>query len=192
MSETMRERRNASERSRAGLELAIHSVVCLSDTHGLDRQVAVPEGDLLIHAGDFMSTGMSLEEIADFNDWLGEPPHPYKVVFAGNHDLLFEKSPDKAREHLSDAVYLENEGIVLGDLLGIADDAGNGPQRSSAVSRNFPTRRPTTAERFSEYLRTAGRLLGQSRMGLLRRRARPVELWWDLQVRSGKSEPMRT
>jgi hypothetical protein len=30
----------------------------ISDTHGLHRKVAVPEGDLPIHAGDFMKAGV--------------------------------------------------------------------------------------------------------------------------------------
>jgi hypothetical protein len=47
---------------------------------------------------------MSLEEIADFNNWLGEQPHRYKIVVAGNHDLLFEMPPDKARRLLTNAV----------------------------------------------------------------------------------------
>jgi Icc-related predicted phosphoesterase len=116
MNETLRAPRRASAKSRVALKPAIQRIVCLSDTHGLHRKVALPKGDLLIHAGDFMRTGTSLEEIADFNDWLGEQPHPHKIVVAGNHDLLFEKTPDKAREHLSNAVYLENDGIVLGGV----------------------------------------------------------------------------
>jgi hypothetical protein len=63
-----------------------------------------------------MTTGKSLEEIADFNDWLGGQPHPHKIVVAGNHDLLFEKALDKAREQLTNAVYLENSGIGLGGV----------------------------------------------------------------------------
>jgi Icc-related predicted phosphoesterase len=116
MNETLRAPRRASAKSRAALKPAIQRIVCISDTHGLHRKVAVSEGDLLIHAGDFMRTGTSLEEIADFSDWLGEQPHPHKIVVAGNHDLLFEMSPDKAREHLTNAVYLENDGIVLGGV----------------------------------------------------------------------------
>jgi hypothetical protein len=116
MNETLRAPLRASGRSRAALKPAIDRIVCISDTHGLHRKVTVPESDLLIHAGDFMRTGISLEEIADFNDWLGEQPHRYKIVVAGNHDLLFEMTPDNAMEHLTNAVYLENEGIVLGGV----------------------------------------------------------------------------
>jgi Icc-related predicted phosphoesterase len=113
MNETLQAPRRASGKSREALKPAIQRIVCMSDTHGLHRKVAVPEGDLLIHAGDFMRTGMSLDEIADFNDWLGEQPHRHKIVVAGNHDLLFEMTPDKARRQLTNAVYLENDGIVL-------------------------------------------------------------------------------
>jgi Icc-related predicted phosphoesterase len=97
-------------------EAAIQRIVCISDTHGLHRKVTVPEGDLLIHAGDFMSAGRSLEEIADFNNWLGEQPHPYKIVVAGNHDLLLQEVPNRARPLLNNAIYLENDGIVLGGV----------------------------------------------------------------------------
>src|ERR1700738_1506286 len=116
MSGTVRARSRASVTNRAVREPKIQRIVCISDTHGLHRKVAVPEGDLLIHAGDFMRTGMSLEEIADFNDWLEEQPHPHKIVVAGNHDLFFEMAPDKARALLTNAVYLENDGIVLGGV----------------------------------------------------------------------------
>jgi Icc-related predicted phosphoesterase len=114
MSGTVQGRRKAL--GKGSVEDPLMRIVCLSDAHGLHRQVAVPEGNLLIHAGDFMRTGISLEEIVDFNDWLGEQPHPHKIVVAGNHDLFFEMFPDKAREHLSNAVYLENDGIVLGGV----------------------------------------------------------------------------
>ena len=31
--------------------------MCISDTHGLHRGVAVPRGDILIHCGDITNTG---------------------------------------------------------------------------------------------------------------------------------------
>jgi Icc-related predicted phosphoesterase len=60
-----------------------------------------------------MVHGRSTEEIDDFNDWLGSLPFRYRIVIAGNHDLLFESSPAEARAHLSNAIYLENAGITL-------------------------------------------------------------------------------
>src|SRR5205807_1195493 len=66
----------------------------------------------------------------------------------------------------------------------------NRPRPSPAVSAKLLDAAPTTAERFSEHLRAASGALGQSRTGLLRRAVRAVELWWNLQVRSGKPDPL--
>lgn len=56
------------------------TLVLISDTHELHREVNVPPGDLLIHAGDFTMNSMSAEKLIDFNDWLGELPHGFRVV----------------------------------------------------------------------------------------------------------------
>jgi len=66
----------------------------------------------------------------------------------------------------------------------------NRPRPSPAVSAKLLDAASTTAERFSEHLRAASGALGQSRTGLLRRAARAVELRWNLQVRSGKPDPL--
>ena len=68
-------------------------IVCISDTHGQHAKLGVPDGDVLIHAGDFMAFGDTPSEIVDFNQWLGKQPHRYKVVIAGNHDWMFERHP---------------------------------------------------------------------------------------------------
>lgn len=101
----------------SGLEPHSLRLVCLSDTHGLHRQVQVPEGDILIHAGDLTVFGQPLTDsfamLEDVNAWLGELPHLHKVVIAGNHDLVFQKEPAKARGLLTNAHYLENSGVIL-------------------------------------------------------------------------------
>jgi len=66
----------------------------------------------------------------------------------------------------------------------------NRPRPSPAVSAKLLDAASTTAERFSEHLRAASGALGQSRTGLLRRAARAVELWWNLQVRSCQPDPL--
>ncbi len=70
------------------------TVVCISDTHG--TQPLLPEGDLLIHAGDLTQWGTFRELQAQLT-WLAKQPHKYKVVIAGNHDLLLD--PDFQRYH---------------------------------------------------------------------------------------------
>ena len=69
-------------------------IVCISDTHCQHRQIVIPNGDLLIHAGDFLSTGWEADALIDFDDWLGELPHPHKVVIAGNHDRGLNSSSE--------------------------------------------------------------------------------------------------
>lgn len=91
-------------------------IVCVSDTHGLHRKLTIPEADILVHAGDFMVHGWSVYEIADFNDWLGSQPVRHQIVVAGNHDHLFEATPDEARAYLSNALYLENDGVAVEGL----------------------------------------------------------------------------
>ncbi|KAH1349201.1 hypothetical protein KXX14_002757 [Aspergillus fumigatus] len=63
-------------------------VVCISDTHTLEWD-DVPDGDLLIHAGDLCNDG-SIREIQAAVDWLQRLPHPHKVVICGNHDSYFD------------------------------------------------------------------------------------------------------
>lgn len=51
-------------------------IVCISDTHSLHRHIPeIPDGDVLIHAGDSLGQGR-LDNIEDLNDWLGTLPHP--------------------------------------------------------------------------------------------------------------------
>ena len=63
-------------------------VVCISDTHTLEW-IDVPDGDLLIHAGDLTNDG-SVRDIQRAIDWLKTLPHRHKVVIAGNHDSYFD------------------------------------------------------------------------------------------------------
>jgi len=88
-------------------------LVCISDTHSLHRHIPeVPDGDVLIHAGNGLGQG-TLENIEDLNDWLGMLPHRHKVVIAGNHDWAFQEMPGEARAALSNAVYLEDSGVEI-------------------------------------------------------------------------------
>jgi Icc-related predicted phosphoesterase len=90
-------------------------IVCISDTHSLHRQFQIPEGDILLHAGDISKRGR-LPEIVEFNDWLGTLPHPHKIIIAGNHDFLFEQEPLVAKSLISNAIYLEDSGVEIEGL----------------------------------------------------------------------------
>ena len=62
----------------------VQRVVCVSDTHNQISKMThnFPDGDILIHAGDFSEAG-HISEIKTFNKWLGSLPHKHKIVIAG-------------------------------------------------------------------------------------------------------------
>lgn len=82
-------------------------IVCVSDTHGQGRSLAVPNGDVLVHAGDL--TGMGhLGQLAKEAAWLRTLPHRTKVVIAGNHDFGFQHEPREAVALFDGMIYLED------------------------------------------------------------------------------------
>ncbi|KAK1933567.1 Metallophosphoesterase domain-containing protein 1 [Phytophthora citrophthora] len=104
-------------------------VVCVSDTHGLHEDaLAIPDGDVFVHAGDFTDTGERSEVLA-FNEFLGRLPHRYKLVIAGNHESSFDRvfypqfwhqyghrqqyEPDEVRALLTNALYLEDQAVLI-------------------------------------------------------------------------------
>lgn len=85
------------------------SIVCISDTHC--TQPEVPDGDVLLHAGDLTNKG-TFEEIQAQLDWIKRLPHRHKIVIAGNHDVLLD--PDYITRH-PDRIY-EGVGTSRTDL----------------------------------------------------------------------------
>lgn len=90
-------------------------IVFVSDTHGRHQHTLVPDGDVLVHAGDVTLDG-SLEGVEAFDRWLGTLPHRHKVVIAGNHDECFQHQADRARARITNAIYLEDSACEVGGL----------------------------------------------------------------------------
>jgi Icc-related predicted phosphoesterase len=95
-------------------------IIAISDTHGQHQKVKIPEGDLLIHAGDITEYGTE-SEVKDFLRWFSKQPCAYKVFIAGNHDLFFDQTNFKKNKMIADlkvqnVFYLQNSGIVLNGL----------------------------------------------------------------------------
>jgi Icc-related predicted phosphoesterase len=90
-------------------------IVCISDTHARQRRIAVPDGDILLHAGDLTDAG-DLDQLADFDHWLGELPHRHKVVICGNHDFCFEQNPKQAQALVTNAIYLQDSAVTIEGL----------------------------------------------------------------------------
>jgi len=102
-------------------------LVCIADTHNLQsnkkKRPKIPEGDVLIFAGDICKLGYSfknrddlhLEQIERFNTFLGKQPHEHKIVIAGNHDFWLEHhSILECQEVLSNATYLQDTSVTIG------------------------------------------------------------------------------
>jgi Icc-related predicted phosphoesterase len=88
--------------------------VCVSDTHELHRELTVPDGDLLIHAGDFTFFSKRPSMLRDFDDWLGGLPHRYKLVVPGNHEFLLEEPRNRAA--IMNAELLVGSGVEIAGL----------------------------------------------------------------------------
>lgn len=116
----------------------INRITCISDTHTKQhnlltladtdkftgdfdpKDLDLPGGDILIHAGDIMNSGYVAREIGEFFEWFDAiPGYDKKVLIAGNHDRLFELQPaivDTLLEKYPRIIYLEDSGFSLYDL----------------------------------------------------------------------------
>lgn len=64
-------------------------IVMISDTHNKHNKLVIPDGDMIIHAGDATGLGRS-DELRKFINWFGSLPHKHKIIIAGNHDWGLE------------------------------------------------------------------------------------------------------
>lgn len=89
-------------------------IVAISDTHGKHRDLKIPDGDVLIHAGD-VTRGGTKEQVVDFLEWFSEQTHTHKIFVAGNHDFFFEQADsDMISSVIPDGiVYLNDSSIEI-------------------------------------------------------------------------------
>ena len=92
---------------------------------------SIPEGDVLLHTGDFTMRGDE-QEVINFNQWLGTLPHKHKIVIAGNHELSFDPDfpkgenrnsrsgntgkngiAEKMKALLTNCIYLEDSSVTI-------------------------------------------------------------------------------
>jgi len=108
-------------------------ITLISDTHAKHNKLNadLPGGDLLIHAGDFMTSGYSIHEARDFFAWFDSiNNYDYKVFIAGNHDRVMQNYPEEMRGDLTGYKtidYLED------DTCGMYYDGPNGDIPDSVV-----------------------------------------------------------
>lgn len=106
-------------------------IVCISDTHG-SVKFNVPDGDILVHAGD-ITRNSNMKEFSTFANWMETLPHKIKIAIAGNHDLVMDTDyfyPSQRTSVLQEKanvlhmfkekgiIYLENTSFRLPPSLG--------------------------------------------------------------------------
>lgn len=90
-------------------------IILISDTH--ERHPVIPDGDVLVHAGDLTMSG-KLSYIEEELNWFKSQPHKHKIVIAGNHDWGFQHLMTQGREDLAHklaapAIYLRDSEVVI-------------------------------------------------------------------------------
>lgn len=83
-------------------------LVLLSDTHGF-HDISVPDGDVLVHAGDGCKRG-TLDEAREWASFVSRLPHRHKIVIAGNHDRCFEGMFEQAKPLFDGCDFLHDSG----------------------------------------------------------------------------------
>lgn len=143
-------------------------IVSVSDTHTYGRRIQVPDGDLLVHAGDLTIRGTEAEVERELG-WLGSLPHERKILVAGNHDWFFDPQMP-ARFHgyslgrsrpieavlagYPDIVYLQDSGCEVAGLKfwgspwqpNFQDWAFNFPKTGEAIPREIWARIPNDTD----------------------------------------------
>lgn len=85
-------------------------IVAVSDTHNLHKRLTLPDGDVLVHAGDLLRRGGDRRSLEDVAAWIRRQPHKRKLVIGGNHDHEMEDSRGELRA-LFDGAYCEDETV---------------------------------------------------------------------------------
>jgi Icc-related predicted phosphoesterase len=88
--------------------------VIISDTHGQHRNLILPQGDVIIHAGDISRRG-ERDEVIDFLNWFRDLPFDHKIFIAGNHDFFFERNSEEIIREIipENVVYLCDSGVTV-------------------------------------------------------------------------------
>jgi len=109
------------------------TVTLISDTHAKHNRLRadLPGGDLLIHAGDFMTSGYHAHEARNFFEWYDKiNNYDFKVFIAGNHDRIMQNEPEKMKGELTGYKTIE---YLEDDWMGMYYDGPNGEHPEDIV-----------------------------------------------------------
>lgn len=74
--------------------------------------MTIPEGDILIHCGDFTYTG-SQPELVAFGNHLKKLKHRYKVLVPGNHDMTLDPLHERYHEKAESWMRLKDSELLV-------------------------------------------------------------------------------
>jgi Icc-related predicted phosphoesterase len=127
-------------------------IVALSDTHLFHKRLAIPDGDMLIHAGDF-SMRAKFGDVVEFATWFKSQPHQYKLLIAGNHDCYCDTHHGWTREEFFPAIYLCHEEVTVGGYRIFGSPYSPSPgyrNNHSSWSFDYPRPGPRARELWSQ------------------------------------------
>ena len=92
-------------------------IVSISDTHNQGNWIPkIPNGDVLVHAGDHTGRGFRNEMMKALG-WLERLKDQFEniILIAGNHDFFAEKHPEEMNEACEEAglIYLHDESTII-------------------------------------------------------------------------------
>lgn len=90
-------------------------LVAVADTHLQHAEVEIPDGDILIIAGDITRRG-TLPQLAQALEFFRRQAHRDKILIAGNHEFCLQNTLEQARPLLDGFHYLLDSGITLHGL----------------------------------------------------------------------------
>ncbi|MFM2010682.1 MAG: hypothetical protein RLZZ479_1073 [Bacteroidota bacterium] len=96
-------------------------ILHISDTHGFHKNLSIAnDTDMIIHSGDFTNSRETLEskmEAEDFLNWYVDLNVKYKILVAGNHDVIIERDSLFLKPYIDKGIiYLENDWVLLEGL----------------------------------------------------------------------------
>ena len=91
-------------------------IVLISDTHNKHEKLEMPEGDVLIHAGDFTNNGTE-QEIKDFDSWLASLDYKHKIVVPGNHDTGTDEKALRRNNDNVEVTDVANAIVLRGEMV---------------------------------------------------------------------------
>lgn len=90
--------------------------VCMGDSHSKHERLSVPDGDILLHSGDFSMMGYE-HEVISFLKWYERQPHAAKVLVCGNHECGVEANHSlflvNLKEYAPSVIHLNDSGAEV-------------------------------------------------------------------------------